>query len=80
MPSRPGLPSTRVKIDEHARFTRSADQRLGPFQDDPVAHDACVGAIVGDVGAGMRLGHAHGQDAVAADHLRQNTLTDRCGA
>ena len=66
--------------DEHAGLARAADQGLGALQDDPVAEDAGVGAVVGDIGAGMRLGHADRQDAVAADHARQDTFADRGGA
>ena len=60
--------------DEHARLRRAADQRLGALQDDAVADDTRIGAVVGDIGAGVRLGHADRQDAVAADHLRQDAL------
>ncbi len=77
MPSRPGLPSTRREHDEHARLRRAADQRLGALQDHPVADDARIGAVIGHIRAGMRLGHADRQDAVAADHARQDALADR---
>ncbi len=52
--------------DEHAGFVGAADQRLDAVEHDAVALDVGVGAVVGDVGAGMRLGHADGEDAVAA--------------
>ena len=63
--------------DEHAGLPRSADQCLRAFQHDAVADHARVGAVVGDVGAGVRFGHADRQDAVAADHLRQDAVADR---
>src|SRR6202008_501631 len=57
--------------DEHAGFPRRADQRLGPVENDPVTPDGGVGPVVRHVGAGVRLGHADGQDAIAGDHFRK---------
>ena len=74
-----GLAVDAGEHDEHAGLGRAADQRLGALQDHAVADDARVGAVVGDVGAGVRLGHADRQHAVAADDLGQDALPDRGG-
>ncbi len=38
-----------------------------------------IGLVVGDVGAGVGLGHADRQEALAAAHRRQDALLDRLG-
>ena len=54
---------------EHAGLAGAADQGLGAVEDDAVALDRGIGAVVRDIGAGMRLGHADRQDAFAGDDL-----------
>ena len=63
--------------DEHAGLSGTADQGFGALQDDPIAENPCVGPVIRDIGAGMRLRHAHREDAVAADDSRKDTLPDR---
>ena len=65
MPSRPGLLSMRVKTTNMPASVGAADQRLDAVEDDAVADDVGVGPVVRDIGAGVRLGHADRQDALA---------------
>ena len=46
---------------EHRRFVGAADQRLGAVEHEPVAADIRIGAVIGDIGAGVGLGHADRQ-------------------
>src|SRR5690606_35735455 len=54
--------------DEGLRLVDAADQRLHAVHHQSVAPDLGVGAVVGDVGAGMRLGHADREDGFTGAH------------
>ena len=79
MPSRPGFLSTRVKTTNQPGLLGAADQRLDPVEPQLVADMVDIGLVVGDVGAGVGLGHADRQEALAAAHRRQHALLDRLG-
>ena len=79
MPSRPGFLSTRVKTTNQPGFLGAADQGLDPVEPQLVADMVDIGLVVGDVGAGIGLGHADRQQALAAAHRRQDAPLDRLG-
>src|SRR6185369_11009559 len=62
--------------DEHAGLPGPADQRLGAVENDAVAFDDRVGPVVGDIGAGVGLGHADRQHALAGDDFGENYRAD----
>ena len=65
--------------DEHAGLLGAADQGLDAVEPEPVADTVDIGLVIGDVGPGVRLGHADRQQAVAAAHRRQYALLDGFG-
>ena len=72
-----GLAIDPAEDDEHAGLLGTADQRLDPVEHEAVGLHVDVGAVTGDVGAGVRLGHADCKDTIAADDLRQDAFLDR---
>ena len=77
MPSRPGLPSIRVNTTNMPASAARLISVLVPLRIDAIALDGGIGAVVGDVGAGVRLGHADRQDALGGADLRQDAALDR---
>ena len=75
----PGLLVHPGKDDEHPGLVGPADQRLDPIEPQSVADDVRVGLVVGDVSAGIRLGHADSQDAISAADCWQNAAFDVLG-
>ena len=70
------LPVDAREHHEGARLLGAADQRFLAVQNKLVAVHLDVRFVGRDVGAGMRLGHADRQDAVAADHRGQDAGAD----
>jgi hypothetical protein len=63
--------------DEGARFLGAADQRLHALEAQRVAVHGRVGGVARDVGSGLRLGHADGENAVARANRGQQSPLDR---
>ena len=79
MPSRPGFLSTRVKTTNMPASSARLIRVLTPLSAELVADMVGIGLVVRDVGAGVGLGHADRQDAIAAAHLRQDAPLDGLG-
>ena len=56
---------------EHGGLVGAADQCLHAVQHQPVAGDVRIGAVAGDVGTGIGLGHADRKHVLAPAHARQ---------
>ncbi len=74
-----GLAVDAGEDDEILRLLGPADQRLDAVQSQPVADPVEIGPVIGDIGAGLRLGHADRQQAVATRHRRQDAPFDDSG-
>ena len=74
-----GLAVDAGEDDEHPGFVGAADQGLHTVEPQCIADMVDIGLVVGDVGAGVGLGHADRQEALAAAHRRQDALPDRLG-
>ena len=57
-----GLPVDPGEDDEHLRLVGPADQRLDAVEPQRIADRVDIGLVVGDIGAGVGLGHADRQD------------------
>ena len=62
---------------EGAGLLGAADQRLHALEAQRVAAHGRVGGVARDVGSGLRLGHADGEDAVARANRGQQAPLDR---
>ena len=65
--------------DEHGGLGGAADQGFDAVEAQLVADPVDVGLVVRDIGAGVGLGHADRQEALAAAHRRQHAALDRLG-
>ena len=74
-----GLPVDPGEDDEHLRLVGAADQGLDAVEPQGIAARVDIGLVIGDVGAGVGLGHADRQDGLAAAHRRQDARLDRFG-
>ena len=74
-----GPPVDPGEDDKHLRLVGPADQGLDAVELEGVAAGVDIGLVIGDVGAGVGLGHADRQDGLAAAHRRQNARLDRFG-
>jgi len=62
--------------NEHLRLVGAADQGLHSVELEGVPSRIGIGLVIGDIGAGVGLGHADRQDRVAAAHRRQDARLD----
>src|ERR1700730_9398341 len=71
-----GLAVDAGEDDEHLGLLGPADQRLYTIEPQCIAGRVDIGLIVGDIGAGIWLGHADRQDGLATAHRRQDARLD----